>query len=171
MGFVRFSDWVLAKESSPATRLRNASALGLMPPIPPASINSHSTAPAWQQKKLLGKSRPKKKRKGGKKKNEDAPQNKAIDAFIKSVEELEKDLEILGKTKKRLDVEKVESKDKNEDKDKDKDKDKAQKNKQKEKDRGKDSEEEKSDGQSKEEEEKSDGQLKEKSKKQSEKKT
>jgi hypothetical protein len=156
MGFVRFSDWVLAKESSPATRLRNASALGLMPPIPPASINSHSTAPAWQQKKLLGKSRPKKKRKGGKKKNEDAPQNKAIDAFIKSVEELEKDLEILGKTKKRLDREKPESKDKVQ---KDKEKESEEKG-QTEKDEEKDSEEEESDDQ-----------LKEKSKKQSEKKT
>lgn len=156
MGFVRFSDWMLAKESSPATRLRNAAALGLMPPIPAASINSHSTAPAWQQKKLLGKSRPKKKRKGGKKKNEDSPQNKAIDAFVKSVEELEKDLEILGKTRKRLDREKPESKDKVQ---KNKEKESEEKD-QTEKDEEKDSEEEESDDQ-----------LKEKSKKQSEKKT
>ena len=156
MGFVRFSDWMLAKESSPATRLRNASALGLMPPIPAASINSHSTAPAWQQKKLLGKSRPKKKRRGGKKKNEDAPQNKAIDAFIKSVEELEKDLEILGKTRKRLDGEKPESKDK------------VQKNKEKE---SEDKDQTEKDEEKDSEEEKSEDLLKKKSKKQSEKKT
>ena len=156
MGFVRFSDWMLAKESSPATRLRNASALGLMPPIPAASINSHSTAPAWQQKKLIGKSRPKKKRRGGKKKNEDAPQNKAIDAFIKSVEELEKDLEILGKTRKRLDGEKPESKDK------------VQKNKEKE---SEDKDQTEKDEEKDSEEEKSEDLLKKKSKKQSEKKT
>jgi hypothetical protein len=156
MGFVRFSDWMLAKESSPATRLRNAAAPGLMPPIPAASINSHSTAPAWQQKKLLGKSRPKKKRKGGKKKNEDTPQNKAIDAFIKSVEELEKDLEILSKTKKKLDKKKPESKDKGQ---KNKEKESEEKD-QIEKDEEKDSEEENGEGQ-----------PKEKSNKQSEKKT
>lgn len=155
MGFVRFSDWMLAKESSPSTRLKNAAALGLMPPIPAASINSHSTAPAWQQKKLLSKSRPKKKRKRGKKKNEDAPQNKAIDAFVKSVEELEKDLEILGKTRKRLDSQKPESKEIQKNKEKEsEEKDKT------EKDEEKDSEEEESDDQ-----------LKKKSKKQSEKKT
>ncbi len=143
MGFIRFSDWILARESSPATRLRNASALGLMPPIPAASINSHSTAPAWQQKKLLGKSRPKKRRKSGKKKNEDAPQNKAIDAFIMSVEELEKDLEKLGKAKAKLDREKSKPKDKNQDQ-KDKDKDSESKDKDKvRKNKEKDSEEEK----------------------------
>jgi hypothetical protein len=133
MVFIRFSEWILTKES----------------------INSRSTAPR-QQKKLLGNPRSKKKRKGGKKKNEYAPQNKAIDAFIRSVEELQKDLEILGKTKKRLGREKPESKDKVQ---KNKEKESEEKD-QTEKDEEKDSEEEESDDQ-----------LKEKSKKQSEKKT
>jgi hypothetical protein len=96
MSFVKFCDWIIARESSPATRLRNASALGLMPPIPSASINSHSTAPEWQQKKLLAKKKRRKKRKSGKKKGDNAPQNKSIDVFVRSVEELEKDLKRLG---------------------------------------------------------------------------
>jgi hypothetical protein len=119
MVFIRFSEWILAKES----------------------INSRSTAPR-QQKKLLGKSRPKKKRKGGKKKNEYAPQNKAIDAFIRSVEELQKDLEILGKTK-RLEREKPESKDRAQNKE-------SEEKDQTEEDEEKDSEEENSEVQSKE---------------------
>jgi cobalamin biosynthesis protein CobT len=133
MVFIRFSEWILAKES----------------------INSRSTVPR-QQKKLFGKSRPKKKRKGGKKKNEYAPQNKAIDAFIRSVEELQKDLEILGKTKKRLEREKPESKDR------------VQKNKEKEsEEKDQTQEDEETDS----EEEKSEVQSKENPKKQSEKKT
>jgi hypothetical protein len=55
MRFTRFADWVLARESSPSTRLRRAAAFGLMPPIPDASINSHSTAAPWEQKALKGK--------------------------------------------------------------------------------------------------------------------
>lgn len=71
MSFMKFSDWVVARESSPFTRLRNAAAFGLMPPIPDASINSHSTATPFQQKALKGrgvkKSRKKKKSKRSKK--------------------------------------------------------------------------------------------------------
>jgi len=112
MGFIKFSDWVLARESSPATRLRNASALGLMPPIPAASINSHSTAPAWQRDSLLKKSRPKKKRKSGRKKDDGSPKNKAIDAFVRSVEELEDDLEKLAKSGGKPDKDGAKAKDK-----------------------------------------------------------
>ena len=64
MAIIKFSEWILARESSPATRLRTASAKGLMPPIPAASIDSHNTAPPSEKKALLKKG----KRKGGKKK-------------------------------------------------------------------------------------------------------
>lgn len=62
MSFIKFSDWVLARESSAFTRLRHAAALGLMPPIPDASINSRSTASPFEQKALKGKGAKKKKR-------------------------------------------------------------------------------------------------------------
>lgn len=63
MGFIKFSDWIVARESSPFTRLRAAAAFGLMPPIPDASINSHSTATPFQQKALKGKGVKKKRKK------------------------------------------------------------------------------------------------------------
>jgi len=66
MGFIKFSDWVLVRESSPSTRLRAAAAKGLMPPIPDAAIDGHNTASPSEKKALLKKG--KKKRKGGKKK-------------------------------------------------------------------------------------------------------
>jgi hypothetical protein len=47
-----FRDWVaVQQESSPFTRLRRDAALGLKPPIPDASMHSHSTAAPWQVKK------------------------------------------------------------------------------------------------------------------------
>ena len=61
---MKFSDWIIARESSSFTRLRHAAALGLMPPIPDASINSRSTASPFEQKALKGKgSKRRKKRK------------------------------------------------------------------------------------------------------------
>lgn len=63
MDIIKFSDWVIARESSPFTRLRNAAAQGLMPPIPDASIHSRSTATPFQQEALKGKGVKKKKRK------------------------------------------------------------------------------------------------------------
>lgn len=63
MGLVKFSDWVLARESSAFTRLRHAAALGLMPPIPDASINSRSTATPFEQKALKGKGSKRRKKK------------------------------------------------------------------------------------------------------------
>lgn len=63
---MKFSDWVLARESSAFTRLRQAAAFGLMPPLPDAAINSRSTASPFEQKSLKGKG--KKKRKKGRKK-------------------------------------------------------------------------------------------------------
>jgi hypothetical protein len=60
---IRFKEWLLAKESSPATRLRWDAALGLKPPIPAASLHSHSTALPWQVERLAGKKKRKKKKK------------------------------------------------------------------------------------------------------------
>lgn len=62
MSFIKFSDWIVARESSAFTRLRHAAALGLMPPIPDASINSRSTASPFEQKALKGKGVKKKKK-------------------------------------------------------------------------------------------------------------
>lgn len=71
MSFTKFSDWVLARESSAFTRLRQAAAFGLMPPIPDAAINSRSTASPFEQSALKGKGvkkrRSKKKSKRSKK--------------------------------------------------------------------------------------------------------
>lgn len=63
---IKFADWLVARESSAFTRLRDAAAKGLMPPIPDASINSRSTATPAQQKALLGKGKKKRKRKSKK---------------------------------------------------------------------------------------------------------
>lgn len=63
-----FKDWVLARESSAFTRLRQNAALGLAPPIPAAAINSRSTAAPWQVENL-SKKKKKKKRKHKKKKS------------------------------------------------------------------------------------------------------
>lgn len=94
---IKFSDWVLARESSAFTRLRQAAALGLMPPIPDASINSRSTATPFEQKALKGKGKKKKRRK---KKVNKSPKNKSIDLFLRSVEDLKKDVENIEKSKK-----------------------------------------------------------------------
>jgi hypothetical protein len=65
---MKFSDWLVARESSSFTRLRNAAAQGLMPPIPDASINSRSTASPFEQESLRGRgSKKRKKRKKRKK--------------------------------------------------------------------------------------------------------
>lgn len=61
-----FKDWVLARESSAFTRLRQNAALGLAPPIPLASLHSRSTATPFQVEKL---SKKKKRRKKNKKKS------------------------------------------------------------------------------------------------------
>jgi hypothetical protein len=50
--FKRFSDWMLASESSPITRLKWDAALGLKPPMAPASVNSKATAIPWQHDAL-----------------------------------------------------------------------------------------------------------------------
>lgn len=63
MAIIKFSDWILARESSAFTRLRHAAALGLMPPIPDASINSRSTASPFEQKALKGRGSKRKRRK------------------------------------------------------------------------------------------------------------
>lgn len=64
---ISFKDWIIAKESSASTRLRWDAAMGLKPPIPDASIHSHSTAPAWQVEKLKGKGLKKRKKRRKKK--------------------------------------------------------------------------------------------------------
>lgn len=65
---ISFKEW-LAKESSPATRLRWDAALGLKPPIPAASIHSHSTALPWQVEKLTTLTTHHRKKKKKKKKS------------------------------------------------------------------------------------------------------
>ena len=95
---IKFSDWIVARESSSFTRLRDAAAKGLMPPIPDASINSRSTATPAQQKALLGKGNKKKKKKSRKKKV--VAKHNEIDAFVRQVEELEKEIESLRKAER-----------------------------------------------------------------------
>ena len=69
MALMSFEEWrAQQNESSPATRLRRDAALGLKPPIPDASINSHSTAAPWEAKRLAGKGKKKKKSAAKKKK-------------------------------------------------------------------------------------------------------
>ena len=60
---ISFKDWILSRESSASTRLRWDAALGLKPPIPDASIHSHSTALPWQVEKLKGKGKKKRRKK------------------------------------------------------------------------------------------------------------
>lgn len=60
---ISFKDWIITRESSASTRLRWDAAMGLKPPIPDASIHSHSTALPWQVEKLKGKGKKKRKRK------------------------------------------------------------------------------------------------------------
>ncbi len=50
---IKFQDWILAKESSAATRSKTAAALCLGPDV--ASVFGHSTPPAWQTERLLKK--------------------------------------------------------------------------------------------------------------------
>lgn len=66
MKFKSFKEWMDVKETSAFTRARKAAAQGLGPSIPDASINSHSTAPAWEGDAI--QKRNKKSKKSGKKK-------------------------------------------------------------------------------------------------------
>ncbi len=111
---MNFSDWLKIRESSSATRLKTQAALGLAPPV--ADIFSRSTPPPWQVdrlKKALKKSHKKKNRKKTKKKTKTIHEASAskivdpnIDAFIKSVENLAKDLWELQLAKKKKETEK-----------------------------------------------------------------
>ena len=66
---MKFRDWLAVRESSPITRLKWDAALGLKPPIAPASVNSKATGLPWQYEKLKDTPTvPKKKRKSKKKK-------------------------------------------------------------------------------------------------------
>ena len=104
---IKFSDWVKIRESSPATRLKTQAALGLAPPV--ADIFGHGTPPPWQVERLtkaLKRSHKKKKKNKRKKKRiSEASASKLvnpnIDAFIKSVESLAKDLWELQLAKKK----------------------------------------------------------------------
>lgn len=60
---IKFNDWLLARESSPATRTRNAAAKGTGPSIPDAAINSHSTASPWESKQIQKRNKKAKKKK------------------------------------------------------------------------------------------------------------
>lgn len=104
---IKFSDWVKIRESSPATRIKTQAALGLAPPV--ADIFGHGTPPPWQVERLtkaLKRSHKKKKKNKRKKKRiSEASASKLvnpnIDAFIKSVESLAKDLWELQLAKKK----------------------------------------------------------------------
>ncbi len=56
-----FAEFIKMKESTAFTRTRAAAALGTGPDIPDAEINSHDTAPPWQQELLKKKHHGKKK--------------------------------------------------------------------------------------------------------------
>ncbi len=58
----KFTDWVKAKESSPATRNKWYASRGLQP-MYSADVFGHSTPPPWQAKQLLKKLKKKKKKK------------------------------------------------------------------------------------------------------------
>lgn len=60
---ISFKDWVIARESSSFTRLRQNAALGLAPPIPAASLHSRSTATQFQVEKLSKKRKSKRRKK------------------------------------------------------------------------------------------------------------
>lgn len=60
---MKFSDWLITRESSSFTRRRHAAALGLMPPIPDAAINSRSTASNFEYKSIKKKNKRRKNRK------------------------------------------------------------------------------------------------------------
>ena len=90
-----FKDWMLQKESSPATRARSAAARGLMPLAVVGSIHGHSTANPWEAEQLAKLSKKhkksKKKRFGAslnKKKITISNKNSGIDSYVKEVGEL-----------------------------------------------------------------------------------
>lgn len=56
-----FKDWMKVKESTAFTRTRSQAAKGIGPDIPDAGINSHDTAPPWQQQAFKKKHHKKKK--------------------------------------------------------------------------------------------------------------
>jgi hypothetical protein len=103
MAFISFRDW-LARESSPATRLRWASALGLMPPIPAASIHAHSTAIPWQVEPLDKTQKKHKKKKKRKKKVDESKhyshKDPRVEKFVTAVDALKNDVELLKKVMK-----------------------------------------------------------------------
>ena len=91
---------MIDRESSSFTRLRNAAALGLMPPIPDAATNSRSTASPFEQKALKGKGLKKSKRRRRKSGKKKVTRNPAMDSFLVSAEALRKDLDNLSKKMK-----------------------------------------------------------------------
>jgi hypothetical protein len=63
MSLITYKDWKsLQGESSAFTRLRAASAQGLAPPIPAASVHSRSTGSPFEVCKLAGKGKKRKKK-------------------------------------------------------------------------------------------------------------
>lgn len=86
MALSKYSEWRLQTEDDASDNARRQAALGLGPPIPDAAINSGDTAPPWQQKRLL-------KKKKGKKKKKPNSVNKGLDAWLKEVDELKKDID------------------------------------------------------------------------------
>ena len=84
---MKFSEWLLKRESSAFTRTRLNAALGLGPSIPDAEINSRSTAPKWIKDRI--KKRNKKKHKKHEAIHHD------IDNWFSEIEKLMGDIKIL----------------------------------------------------------------------------
>lgn len=104
---IPFKDWLEIREASASSRRKLQAALGLAPPV--ADIFSRSTPPPWQVERLekaLKKSKKKSKKTKKSKKIEEAKKKEPIvhndiDAFIKSVELLAKDVWKLDFLKKK----------------------------------------------------------------------
>jgi len=95
---IRFSNWLLQKESSASTRARAAAAAGLMPMAVVGSPNGHSTASPFeteQIKKAIRDSDAQNKKRHGKKQPKKSGQNTQQDAWFKEVEDLKDSLNTL----------------------------------------------------------------------------
>jgi len=118
-----FKDWLIAQESSAATRSRSAAFYGTGPKI--ASPFSHSTPPPGMVNKLLDDldEKPKKKKKDKKDEGHEKMPDYSFDAFLQKVQktkqEIDQDLINADKAEKDMD-EKDKEKQDQEEKDADK---------------------------------------------------
>ena len=96
-----FKDWLRQVESSAYTRARRQYALGLGPPVP---MNSRSTAPPGYVEEIEKRKKKKKKKKKHKISEESLP-NPSIDKWLRSVDNLKRDLDSLEDKKYNSDLE------------------------------------------------------------------